>query len=84
MSITAGRLTAKSEITVEVIQLSGAPISGKYRIKCADSSGYTATTTALDWNANVHTIMRRINEECPYMRDKVQAYNKAYHFSGGW
>jgi len=51
-SLTAAPTSATSDIEVEQVQASGAPISGKYKIKCADSAGYTETTTALDWNSS--------------------------------
>lgn len=38
----------------------------------------------MDWNHGIHTIERRVNEECPFMRDKIKVYRKAYHWSGAW
>jgi hypothetical protein len=58
---SAKKGTAKSALSVELIQASGAPITGKFRIRCDDAQRATDNrpvvyTHALDWGSSSHTI----------------------------
>jgi len=55
-SATYGTAKKGSVKSVTLVQASAAPITGKFKIQCADSSGNTLATKALAWGVSIWSI----------------------------
>lgn len=64
--------TASIKVTLpSVTQVSSTPLSGKFQIKCVDSSGYSINTYELNYNSYVESIRIAIDDSCPMFTNKV-------------
>lgn len=69
--IVTGVTTTSNVAFVRNAVDSGAPMTGKWKIKCVYPDASVAYTNPLDLNASSHTIQRHISEHCPKMRNRI-------------
>jgi hypothetical protein len=73
--ITVLKVTTKSTITPELpsaVQVSGAPMTGYYRIKCIHPEGYESYTNDINLGWNAAQVQNAIMGGCDRMYDLIQ------------
>lgn len=77
-SIMTAPIGTSASISVEYpsqVQLSTAPMSGNFKVKCVDELGFESTSLSIAYNAGVSTIQSRIIEGCAKLYDKITVSN---------
>jgi hypothetical protein len=75
LSISVVKTTTAATITIDLpadVQLSGAPISGKYRIKCVDPEGFESFTGDINLGQGSSTVQNQIMSGCDRLYDLVE------------
>lgn len=82
-SIRVVKTGTQATITVDLpkdVQLSGAPLSGKYRIKCIDPEGYTSFSHDLSVYSNYEHVNDAIMQGCDRLYDLTEVH-ESHHYS---
>jgi hypothetical protein len=56
------------------VQLSGAPLSGKFQIECVDSGGYSSLSWEMDYDLHVWNVENQLSRSCHGLIDKVEVW----------
>ena len=56
------------------VQLSGAPLSGKFQIECVDGDGYSSLSWEMDYNRHVWNVEKDLMRSCYGLVDKVEVW----------
>jgi hypothetical protein len=76
---TTNVLVAKTSTTATVnvelpdqVQLSSAPLRGKYRVKCTDKDGYVRYSEEIKWSDSENWVNQHIMNNCTDFYDKIE------------
>lgn len=74
--------SSKATFNLEVNkEVSGAPLSGQWQVKCVYPDGTFELTNPLNLDSSGHTIQRHISEHCPFMRNRILVHGYDSPFS---
>jgi hypothetical protein len=90
-SISVVKASTQSTIKVDLptdVQLSAAPLDGKFRIKCIDHEGYESYSNDIHrnwWRNNLNWVNEQIHQGCDRLFDttEIQFVNKYSHKQNG-
>ena len=53
------------------VQLSDPPLSGKYYLKCADTTGTFYATNDIDITSDANRVKSLLENDCSFLKDKI-------------
>lgn len=74
MVMNAGALGNIQFVMPSEVQLSGAPLSGKFQIKCIDGEGYQSMSSEFDHDLSAWWVEHNLQWSCHGLRDKVEVW----------
>jgi hypothetical protein len=72
MRVSTGSSSAVTFDLPEVVQLSAAPLSGRYRFKCVNEKNQTSYSSEISTGWSWHWVGVKLMESCAEMYDKVE------------
>jgi hypothetical protein len=74
-NVLVAKTSTTSTVEIELpsdVQLSSAPIRGKYRVKCTDKDGFERYSEDINWSDSSNWVNQHIMNTCHEFYDKIE------------